>query len=68
MKGLGCRIRELRIEKDLTQPQLSKALKVSNCIVSKWENDLMEPKATYIVRMCLFFGCSADYLLGLSDS
>lgn len=62
------RIRDLRTEKELTQPQLAKALCVSNCIVSKWENDLMEPKATYIVRLCRFFGCTADYLLGLSDS
>ena len=68
MKGFGDRIRYLRLEKELTQPEVAKALQVSNCIVSKWENDLMEPKLTYLVRMCKFFDVSADYLLGISDS
>ena len=67
MKDLGLRIREMRIEKDLTQPQLAKALNVSNCIVSKWENDLMEPNASYIVRMCRFSVCTSDWLLGLEN-
>ena len=61
------RILDLRHERDLTQPQLAQALSVSKCIISKWENDLMEPKATYIVRLCKFFNVSADYLLGLQD-
>lgn len=68
MVGLGNRILELRLEKGLTQPQLAKALMVSNCIISKWENDLMEPKATYICRLCKFFGVTADYLLGLEET
>ena len=67
MNGLGYRIYELRQQFNMTQPQLAKALHVSNCIISKWENDLMEPKATYIVRLCMYFDVSADYLLGLKE-
>ena len=67
METIGNRIKELRTEKELTQPQLAKGINVSNCIISKWENNLMEPKATYIIRLAQFFNVSADYLLGLSD-
>lgn len=67
MESLGERIHDLRVERKLTQPQLAKKLNVSNCIISKWENNLMEPKATYIIRMCQFFNVTADYLLGLKE-
>lgn len=67
MKGLGERIFDLRTQRNLTQPELASAIHVSNCIISKWENDLMEPKATYIVRLCKYFDVSADYLLGLKE-
>ena len=67
METIGNRIKDLRLEKGLTQPQLAKSIKVSNCIISKWENNLMEPKATYIIRLAKYFNVSADYLLGLTD-
>lgn len=65
METLGQRIKYERIAKNLTQPELAKALEVSNCAISLWENDINEPKATYIIRMALFFDCTSDYLLGI---
>lgn len=65
MDGLGERIRDLRQEKNLTQPQLAKELGVSNAVISYWENDINEPKATYIKRIAEFFDVSPCYLLGM---
>ena len=67
LKILGQNLRKIRIEKGLTQPQLAKLVGVSNGIISIWENNINEPKATYIKRLALFFGVSADYLLGIID-
>lgn len=67
MKDLGEKIKSLRLEKELTQVELAQALGVSKGIISIWENNINEPKATYIKRLALFFGVSADYLLGIID-
>ena len=67
MERLGETIKDLRIEKGLTQPQLAKLVGVSNGIISIWENNINEPKATYIKRLALVFGVSADYLLNIND-
>lgn len=61
------RFLELRLSKELTQPQLAEILGVSKGAISFWENGVNEPKVTYIIRICKFFGVSADYLLGLED-
>lgn len=63
----GNKIKELRTERGITQPELAKALGVSNGMVSLWENGVNAPKAEYIVSAARFFNVSADYLLGLED-
>ena len=67
MEILGKRIRELRIGKGITQPQLAQELGVSKGIISVWENNINEPKATYVKKLALALECTADYLLGLED-
>ncbi|MBE7068729.1 MAG: helix-turn-helix transcriptional regulator [Clostridiales bacterium] len=68
MERLGETIKDLRIEKGYTQPQLAKLVGVSNGIISIWENNINEPKATYIKRLATIFGVSADYLLGINEN
>lgn len=65
MDSLGKRIKECRLAKNLTQPQLAKAIGVSNGIISIWENDINEPKASLLKKLCIVLEESADYLLGL---
>ena len=65
MEGLGRKIKELRIEKGLSQPQLAKLVGVSNGMISIWENDVNEPKATYIKALAMVLDVSADDLLGI---
>lgn len=67
MKNLGETIKALRLEKGYSQPQLAKLVGVSNGIISAWENNINEPKATYIKRLACVLETSADDLLGLSD-
>ncbi|MBQ8429475.1 MAG: helix-turn-helix transcriptional regulator [Clostridia bacterium] len=67
MKNLGETIKAARIEKNLTQPQLAKIVGVSAGMISIWENNINEPKASYIKALAAALDISADYLLGLSD-
>lgn len=67
MNELGKRIKELRLLNNISQPQLAKAIGVSNGIISQWENGKVEPKACYICELVKFFNVSADCLLGLSN-
>ena len=65
MEGLGKRIKELRLEKGLSQPQLAKLVGVSNGMISIWENDVNEPKASFIKALSIVLEISADDLLGI---
>jgi len=67
MNNLGNRIKELRIENGLTQPQLAEKVGVSKAVISFWENGINEPKASYVVKLAKCFNVSTDFLLGLND-
>ena len=56
-------LKTLRKENNLTQPQLAKALNVSNGMISFWENEKYEPTATNIIQVAKFFNVSIDDLL-----
>lgn len=61
------RIRALRLEKNLDQNTFAKEINVSNASVSYWENAKQIPSAEVIYKMSVYFGVSADYILGLKD-
>ena len=65
MYSIGQLIKELREEKGLNQRELAKAIKATQGSVTAWENDIHEPKASYIIKLAKFFNESADYILGL---
>ncbi|MEG1662451.1 MAG: helix-turn-helix transcriptional regulator [Clostridia bacterium] len=60
---IGARIKELRLEKKLSQASLAKIINVSQKAVDYWERGVNEPKASYIVLLSTFFDVSTDYLL-----
>ena len=64
---IGQKIKELRIEFNLSQEKLAKAINVHPSAVSLWESEKTEPKASYIISLSKFFNVSSDYLLGISD-
>ncbi len=63
----GQRIRELRIEKGLTQTQLAEQLGLTQKSVSKYELEQLDLSTELVVKISRFFEVSADYLLGMSD-
>ena len=68
MRKIFCeRLKSLRIEKKLSQPELAKMMSVSNGMISFWENGINEPTITNLVKLTQIFEVSADYLLGLED-
>lgn len=67
MDIFATRLRELRIEKGLSMKQLAKALDTTDAAISNWENCVNEPKISYLKSIAMYFGVSADYLLGLEE-
>jgi len=59
------RLQELRKEKNITRNQLMLKLRLGAETVRRWEDGETIPNAEYIFMLCEFFGCSADYLIGL---
>lgn len=61
------RIREIRIENNLTQAQFGEAISVSQDTVSLWEKGKSIPATEHIIIICKLYNISADYLLCLKD-
>ena len=67
MEIFAKRLKELRIEKNLSHLQLARELNVSNAAISRWENQLRVPNIIELKKIAEFFNVSADYLLGLTE-
>ncbi|MBQ8642180.1 MAG: helix-turn-helix transcriptional regulator [Clostridia bacterium] len=65
---LGERIKNLRIEKGLSQEGLADALEVTRQAVSKWETDGSVPDIDKLIALCDLFDVSMDYLVRGKDS
>ena len=61
------RLKEIRLEKELSQNQLAKLLCISKQNISDWENGKSETSFEMLVNIAKFFEVSTDYLLGLED-
>ena len=57
---LGERIKELRLEKSLSQMQLAKIIGVCQKAIDYWERNVNEPKASYIIALVETFDISFD--------
>lgn len=51
----------------MTQEQLGAMVGVSKPTVSNWENDRRTPDADNLRALCKALGCTADYLLELTN-
>ena len=60
-------LRDLRLEKGLTQEQLAKDINFSMSIVNKWENGKKKPNFKALKILAKYFNVSANRLLGLED-
>ena len=67
MKNLGPRVKKFRTQRQLSGRALASYLGISNAHVSDIENGKAKPSIDLLVVLANYFGCSADYLLGLTD-
>ena len=61
------RIRELRIERGLSQAGLAKALNYTQSNICEWEQGRVEPRLSAILTISEFFGVDVDFLIGRTD-
>ena len=64
---LGERIKNLRMNKNLSQVDLAKCFGVTKQSVSNWENDNIQPSVDMLKRLSEVLEISADCLLGIDD-
>lgn len=65
--SIGYRILKLRKKKQLTQKELAVKVNVTEATMSRYENNLREPKGEIINRIALALHTTTDYLLGRSN-
>lgn len=63
LKTFGRKLRELRLERNLKQSEVAKAVRVGKAYVSGWENSKSKPSLDSLVGLANLFGVSVDYLL-----
>lgn len=65
LETLGQRIARLRREKGMTQAELAERLKVSQPVVSDYENDVIRLPVDVVVQIAALLAASTDELLGI---
>ena len=67
MSIIGKRIKELRLEQNLSQQQLGELILISQANISLWENGRSLPTADFLIILSKQFDVSVDYILGLTE-
>ena len=68
-RSYGQVLSELRSSLEMSQRKLAADLKISQALLSHYENGTREPGLPFVCKVCDYFGVSADFVLGriLSD-
>jgi transcriptional regulator with XRE-family HTH domain len=64
----GERIRKLREEAGINQPQFAQILNVKTATINRYENDVREPEYATLIQIADYFNVSTDYLLGRTEN
>ena len=63
------RLKDLRVERGLTLEQLAEEINLSKSALGSYEGDKLKDISHYaIIKLAKFYGVTADYLLGLSQT
>ena len=54
----------MRREKGLSQRRVAADLGISQALLSHYENGAREPKLEFVVKVCDYYGVTADFILG----
>lgn len=66
-KLIGSRIAIARKAAGLDQESLAVSIGANKQTVSRWERGLRSPNGEFLYAIACTCGCSADFLLGMSD-
>ena len=61
------RMRNLREDRDLTQIEVAQVINKTQQCYSHIEDGRAELKIDDLIKLCKFYGVSADYFIGISD-
>ena len=67
MTGFGERLKSLRLQKHMTQADLSDRLSVTKSVISAYETGLRMPSYDILIKISRIFRVTTDYLLGLES-
>ena len=67
MEKFGAILKELREEKNLSQLQLSRLVDISQSSIARYDLNQAEPRLSDIRKLAIFFGVTADYLVGMEE-
>ena len=67
MVDFGSKLKDMRINKHLSQEQLAKRIGITKSMVSAYETSMRMPSYEVLIKIALFFNVSLDYLLGLKE-
>ena len=62
------RLKDLMLETNLNQNQLSRETGITQATISRWLSNSRRPTVECLITLALYFKCSIDYLVGLSDT
>lgn len=60
------RLKDIRIENDLTQTQMAKILNTTQTSYNRWENNVELISLKKLTKVCNYFNTSLDYLIGIT--
>lgn len=65
--SLGCKLQELRIQRNIGQKEFAAYLHVSVSTISNYENNIHEPDLPTLVKIADYYNVSIDYLLNRTN-
>lgn len=65
--SIGENLKQLRLQKGLTQEQLAEVFGVSAQAVSRWENNTSYPDITLLPGLAIFYNTSVDAIVGMDE-
>ena len=68
MVDLGVRLQQLRMDRNMSQSELGKALNRSKSVINAYENDLRIPPLEVLTEIALIFNVSLDFLVGIDKA
>lgn len=61
------RMKDQREDHDLTQQQIANILNIERSYYGKYERSIHPTPIDIIIKLCIYYNVSADYMLGFTD-